>query len=378
MNKPKKSSEEFSRIQEQLQAADARYKLLFERSLSPIAVTDKHFDFKEVNQAFCDMLGYTEAELMALSMPNISVKESGDKSIFLIKKMIDGELDQFVISKKYLHKDGSIVSANTAVRALHDRSGNYDGSIASIQEITLEQLRNMEASNQALKTFAYSVAHDLQSPLKNIESLAEVLQSSQQLTGDENSNEMLDLIQDSANRMSRLISEILEAALASNSMDLDTLLDLNLNDILVDVLANLNQVVTSSQAVIVVEDLGVIKGRYADFVQLFQNFIANSIKYARPFVPPEVHVSAKTIDGGLEFTIQDNGRGIPDILTKDVLNSFVRGTALQESGHGIGLATCRKIIHTYGGEISLTSVADQGTCITFSLQDGSKRHAKSA
>lgn len=348
-------------------STNARYKLLFERSLNPIAVTDVEFKFKEINQAFCEMLGYTSEELLKLSMPHISAKDSGDKSIFLIKKMISGEIDNFTIGKKYKHKDGSTVYANTAVRALTDEEGVFQGSIASIQEITLEQLKSLQDSNAQLKIFALSISHDLNAPLKNILGVAQMLNTLDSVSENDEAKQYVEIITDSVNRMSNMITGILNQSVMSTIGDKNTLLQIELEDVLKDVKSNLQLEIDQSRASINFQQLYQVKGYYSEMIQLFQNIISNSIKYRKKGRPPVISISAEHKENGIEFTFCDNGVGIARNAIAGIWQEFNRGTQTAENGHGIGLATCKRIVDAYQGKVSVESELNIGTTIRILL-----------
>src|SRR5687768_17244852 len=96
-------------------------------------------------------------------------------------------------------------------------------------------------------------------------------------------------------------------------------------------------------------------------LQLFENLIANAIKYARVGVPPPIHVSAKRIElGEYEFTIQDNGCGIDPKNFERIFAPLKRLHGKEIPGTGMGLAICKKIVERQGGRIWITSEIEKG------------------
>ncbi len=104
------------------------------------------------------------------------------------------------------------------------------------------------------------------------------------------------------------------------------------------------------------------------FTQLFQNIIANAIKFRKKNVLPIVEICATTKRDFVEFSIQDNGIGIEKEELKEVFQLFARVHSKEEyEGSGIGLALCKRIVEQHKGEIEMTSEVGKGTCIKFSL-----------
>jgi len=344
-----------------------KYDFLLQKSLNPVAVTNADFKIIEVNQAFHEVLGYSKEELSEISISSISVKIDGDKSMFLIKKMVSGEINHFSIMKKYIRKDGSIIQANTSAKALLDQYGNYEGAIAFIEIMTKEKFDEILSSNNSLESFARVVSHDLRSPLNNIISLTNILKMQSESLG-ENMSQLIQLIATSAERMSSMISGILDKSLMERQMDQNTLLNININDIVKDVLANLRHEIESSHADIKFNELYEIKGYYTEFIQIFQNIISNSLKYKKKDTPVNIKIDANKNNDSVTYTITDNGIGISDVEINSVFEEFNRSGKKDNNGYGIGLATCKKIAHRYNGDITLSSTLNEGTIVTLTLQ----------
>lgn len=360
---------EYNQLRNDYIGINSRYQLLFEKSLNPIAVTDKEFRFTEVNQAFCDMLGYSKSEVLELSMPHVSYKDSADESIYLIQQMIEGEIEDFSIMKKYRKKDGTLVNANTAVKALRDQFGNYEGSIASIEVLTIEKLSVMQSSINQLEDFARLVSHDLRAPLTNVMGLIALLKENPALTESEECNKILNMISKSSERMSRMISEILNKALTDKDKELDSIADYRLNEIVDDVLENLHFEIDRLYASVNCSDLYSVTGYYSQLIQLFQNLISNCLKFRKEDVPLEIDISASKIDRGVRFVVSDNGIGIPEKDIQHVFTQFYRADHDNYVGFGLGLTACKKIVMEYGGSISISSKVNEGTSVTFTLLD---------
>ncbi|RMG78326.1 MAG: GHKL domain-containing protein, partial [Bacteroidetes bacterium] len=116
------------------------------------------------------------------------------------------------------------------------------------------------------------------------------------------------------------------------------------------------------------ENLPVVQGHHTLIVQLFQNIIANGLKFRKPGVSPVIHISCAEQDQFYRFSISDNGIGIALENQTRIFEVFRRLHSKQEfEGSGIGLATCKKIVEIYGGEIWVESIQGQGTTFHFTL-----------
>jgi two-component system, chemotaxis family, sensor kinase Cph1 len=101
---------------------------------------------------------------------------------------------------------------------------------------------------------------------------------------------------------------------------------------------------------------------------LFQNLLANGLKFHRPGEPPQVHVSALPAGGAWQFTVSDNGIGIEPQYLDRIFVLFQRlHTRAEYPGTGIGLAICKKIVERHGGTMHVTSSPGHGTTFTFTL-----------
>ena len=348
---------------------NSRYQLLFEKSLNPIAVTDQHFKFTEVNSAFCDMLGYEKCEILQLSMPEVSYKDSADKSIYLIQQMINGDIEEFSIMKKYKKKDGSLINANTAVKALRNESGTYEGSIASIEIMTMEKLKSMQSSINQLEDFARLLSHDLRAPLTNVMGSVALLKEDPNLIQHEDGQKILNTIAKSSECMSAMISEILSLTIMPQNRESDTIREINIQEVVSDVLENLQFDIDRLDAHVSFTDLYQVTGYYAQLVRLFQNLISNSLKFHRPGVTPKINISAEKMARGIQYQLSDNGLGIPKEELPHVFSKFYRGSSENHTGFGLGLSTSKAIVLEYGGSISVSSHVNQGTRVTFTLME---------
>jgi light-regulated signal transduction histidine kinase (bacteriophytochrome) len=223
----------------------------------------------------------------------------------------------------------------------------------------------LERSNQELQQFAYVASHDLKEPLRMIGSYTMLLAEEylDRLEGD--ARKYLRYITDGAARMTTLIDELLDYSRVGRTDD--HFRPVNLAEVVRTVLEDLRVAIEESQAVIEVGELPVVEGNPTRLAQLFQNLLANAIKF-RGDRPPRIRVACTRNGGDWTIAVEDDGIGIPREQHGRIFQLFQRLHTCQEyPGTGIGLAVCRKIVQTHGGRIWVESQGGQGTTFRFTL-----------
>lgn len=228
-----------------------------------------------------------------------------------------------------------------------------------------EYAKKLEISNKELTEFAYLVSHDLKSPLRNIASFTELLNRKNKEKFSDRDKEYMQFIVKGAKQSMQLVEDLLN--FSKIDKDLGEPQEVNLSEVVSNVCFNLNNLIQDKKAQIDCEPLLVVMGHRALLTQLFQNLIANAIKYNESSTPV-VHLGSYRKRDQTIFFVRDNGIGIAPRFKEEVFKMFRRlHTVEQYEGSGIGLAFCKKIIETYGGDIWLESEEGQGTTFYFTL-----------
>lgn len=228
------------------------------------------------------------------------------------------------------------------------------------------QRRELERSNRDLEQFAYVASHDLQEPLRKVASFCQMLESRYRGQLDDRADQYIAFAVDGAKRMQRLINDLLEFSRVGRSsrpadrVDLQTCLD--------RALGNLEHSITTTGAVVTADPLPQVRGTQELLVQLFQNLVANAIKFRRAGAAPHVHIGARREGDRWELSVADDGIGIEPQYADRVFVIFQRLHAREAfEGTGIGLAMCKKIVEYHGGEIWLDTTAAPGATFRWTL-----------
>ena len=228
-----------------------------------------------------------------------------------------------------------------------------------------EYAEELRRSNAELDQYASIAAHDLQAPLRRINSCAELLSEKYKGEIDGEADKWLKMMCENSTRMQALIRDLLDYAKVGKkqktvSMDLSSVVD--------GVLKDLSQVVDDSGAKVVHENLPTVVASLLDMQQLMQNLIGNAIKYRKKGTPPDIHLSAEKKNSMWLCKIRDNGIGIEPIYQEKLFILFSRlHSGSDYPGTGIGLAICKKIVEKYGGKIWLESFLGEGATFCFTL-----------
>ena len=223
-------------------------------------------------------------------------------------------------------------------------------------EVSNNKLRR---SNSDLEEFAYVAAHDLQEPLRKIQSFGQLIQHDQAENLDDRGKEYFSMMTDAANRMQRLIADLLSySRVASRS---EPFKKVSLKKIYDDVRGDLSSAIAASSAQITASNLPEIFCDETQIHQLLQNLIGNALKFRHPDREPvvtidyEMQAESGNLRGPVSIIrVSDNGIGIDEKYRKSIFEPFKRLHDRQEyPGTGIGLAICQKIVSRHDGHISV-------------------------
>jgi PAS domain S-box-containing protein len=241
-----------------------------------------------------------------------------------------------------------------------------------LEQRVMERTRELEAVNKELEAFAYSISHDLRAPVRHIAGFTELLQKHSGPAPDDKSRHHISMILDAANRMGRLIDDLLAFSRIGRAERQNTTVDLS--QIVKGVIAEFAPDTQQRKVVWRVGDLPQCYGDLAMLRLVFTNLVSNALKFTRTREQAEIEIdSLNHSPAEVVVFVKDNGVGF-DMRYKDKLFGVFQRLHPQEAfdGTGIGLATVQRIIHRHGGKVWPESSVDHGATFYVSLPKARK------
>ena len=411
------------RIEQHIQAKDEILRLclynrtLIEANLDPLVSFDKDGLILDVNDAMVQATGKRREELVGTPFEDYFADSKraheGVQEVFRAGKVKDYEL----VMKGHGEAE-TIVLCNTSL--FEDQNGEVAGALAAARDVTrqkraeealAQKAEELARSNAELAQFAYVASHDLQEPLRMVASYLQLLERRYKGKLDADADEFIAYAVDGANRMRRLINDLLGySRLGTKGKDLERT---DCQAVFERVITNLKTTIAENGADVTHDALPTVMADDAQLGQLFQNLIGNAIKF-RNEAPPHIHVSATSIaECGMRnaeskpeadtpkseirqevtlgpnpksntpqsairnpqsafenwlFSVRDNGIGIDQGYAERIFEIFQRLHTREEyPGTGIGLAICKKIVERHGGRIWVESEPGKGSTFYFTI-----------
>lgn len=243
-----------------------------------------------------------------------------------------------------------------------------DSRLREANRVLDEQKLELERSNHELEQFAYVASHDLQEPLRMVSSYTQLLERRYRGKLDAKADTYIYFAVDGANRMQRLIQDLLLYSRAGTRAAPPERVETA--KVVAEVLQNLEVALQESGTEVRVGDLPAVWADPSQVAQVFQNLLANAIKFRREGVRPRLEVSAHKDGPFWQFRVSDNGIGIEETYFDRIFLIFQRlHTKEAYPGSGIGLAVVKKIVERHGGRLWLESAPEQGSTFFFTLPE---------
>ncbi|HWE33906.1 MAG TPA: ATP-binding protein [Solirubrobacteraceae bacterium] len=256
--------------------------------------------------------------------------------------------------------------ATAEVRDANARLEQLNGKLASTNESLEHRAAELARSNSELDQFASIASHDLQEPLRKIRTFTQRVTEIEADRLSDNGREYLERCNSAAERLQRLIEDLLRfSRVATHGRPFAPV---DLEQVTRGVLVDLEHQIERSGATVHVGRLETISADALQMRQLIQNLISNAIKFRRPGVAPEVWIDGSTDGPHERLVVRDNGIGFDEQYSRRVFRVFERLHGRNEyPGTGIGLALCRKIVERHGGTIRAASAPGVGSTFTVTL-----------
>lgn len=244
---------------------------------------------------------------------------------------------------------------------------HIESRLKSYQHDLQQNIKLLNKSNEELEQFAYVASHDLQEPLRKISTFSDRLQSKYGDQLPQEANDLMLRMVGAVGRMRVLINDLLLFSRAGRITP-ENIVKVNMTELLQEVISDLEVSLQEKKAVVNIGAIPTIEGTPTSFHQLFQNIIANAIKFADPGRQLVINIRSEQENNYCRIYIEDNGIGFDPAYADRIFLLFQRLHGMSEySGTGIGLAICKKIVDSHHGQIAALGTPGQGATFIITL-----------
>lgn len=365
------------RVEAALRESEERFRRIFDEAPIGIALAKKpDHQFLMVNRAFCEILGYTESELTALNLVDISHPEEREQETLYIEQVLKGEIDSYQLEKRYLKKNQEICWVKLITTSIRSDRGEILYGLAMVEDITerkraeeeihktLEKEREL---NELRSRFITTVSHEFRTPLSVIILAARLLEHFNQQATEERRREYFERIQAAAQNMTHLLDDVLFIGKADAGklqykpapLDLEKFCRGVVEDFQLTTTEHILGFTFKGDGNPVLMDEKLLR-------QILTNLLSNAIKYSPEGSKVQFDVVCE--NGFAVFRVQDAGIGIPTHAQLRLFESFHRADNVGNiPGTGLGLSIAKKCVDLQAGEIQVETQVGMGTTFTVTL-----------
>ncbi|MDJ0596918.1 MAG: CheR family methyltransferase, partial [Pleurocapsa sp. MO_226.B13] len=380
------------RSKETIKKSELLFRSTFEQAAVGIAHVSLQGKLLKVNQRLCEILGYENQVLLKTTFQAITHPEDLNTDIQYVRQMLAGEISNYSLEKRYIKSDRSLVWANLTVSLVKDDLGQPSYFISVIEDITnrkkieidlvqsrikLEQTHKLELANQAKDNFIAHMSHELRTPLNSVIGFSHLLKKDSSLT--QKQLELVNIVHQSGQHLLTLINDVLDLSKLNADKLKINYRDLNLAQFLNDI-ATIFETRAQDKSldflIHISDDIpAVVSTDETRLRQVLFNLLSNAVKFTSAgtvtfsvsciTVTPSSDSNVKTI----RFLVEDTGKGIPENQYDTVFANFgqLDQNDNDESGTGLGLPICQKILNLMDSELYLDSKIGQGSRFWFDL-----------
>ena len=325
-----------------------------------------------VNTRFCDMLAYTEAELISRTFSEITHPDDIDKDVVLAEQVLQGEIPYYTIGKRYLTKAGEIVRVNLTASVVRDEEGNALYGLGMVENVAERQQKQdqlersdaqLEAANQELQAFSDTLAQSLKDPLLIVTNFSHHLPEA---LGEQGADD-LERIRVAGRQMVHIVDDLRDLADVSRVEIAPSEVDLSL--LAREIIDNLSVQAPDRNVRFEAEPGIKALGDKKLLRLLLTNLLQNAWKYTGPSEDAWIELGLAENEGDVPtYHVRDNGIGFHSANREIIFKAFERLHARTEfSGSGLGLATVERIVRRHGGRVWAEGVPGGGAIFRFTL-----------
>jgi len=348
------------------------FELFFELSPDLLCIAGYDGYFKRINPSISKLLGYTNEELLATPIHEFIYSDDKDITAQHRNNLINN-ISLLNFENRYLTKGGEIVwlswtsipvNSNKVIYAIaknitHKKKHEEDRNLV---------IGNLTKINQNLKLLTRTTSHDLRSPVNNLLSVFNLLDTSK--IQDEETLDFIDMLKSATESLKETLNNYVDILNTKDTLNVQTE-ELYFNDSLNVILLSLKSLIQSSKTIIHFDFSKVEKIIFnkAYLESIFLNLITNSIKYTRPNSPPVISIYTQNVDGVNQLIFTDEGQGFDMDKAKDKIFGFHQKFHNNIDSKGIGLYLVYNHITSLGGKITIDSKVNEGAKFIISFKN---------
>jgi PAS domain S-box-containing protein len=366
--------------EEALSQSEELFRRAFDDAPIGIALVSPTGQFLKANTYYCNLLGYTEVELLSLTFQELTHPADVEADLKGFRQMMTGQIRSFQLEKRYITKQGTVVPVLLNAAPIRDRDERPLYCVGQIQDI-----RDRLKVERMKDEFISVVSHELRTPLTSIRGALGILGSGVFDHRPEKAKRMLQIAINNSDRLVRLVDDILDLErLESGKVQL-VLEQCQVADLMQQAVDSVQSIAERADITLWVTSISTPLWASPDaIVQTLTNLLSNAIKFSSPgdTVWLEAKIGSEKSNINKEkilsdpqtpfilFTVKDRGRGIPEDKLEIIFEQFQQvdvSDSRKKGGTGLGLAICKKIVQQHGGQIWVESSLGKGSTFYFTL-----------
>jgi PAS domain S-box-containing protein len=370
-------------VEAALLESEERFRSAFELSPIGIALVGLDGRWLEANHALCEIVGYTQEELRALTFQDITHPDDLEADLALVQRLLAGEIPSYQMEKRYFRKDGATIWVLLTVSLMHAADGTATTFLSQVMDITARKQADREVEralelqltanselerlSQAQRNFLSVFTHDFRTPLTCILGYSEVLQEHPELA--ERSGEFAAVIADNARRLNRMVDDLLDLDRLEAGTTPIRRQPVDLGSVLSEVAVAFHpREATHHISQEIEPDLPYITGDRDALIRVVSNLVENAVKYSPD--GGQVTLVARREGDAIHAKVRDSGLGIPASDLEAIFDRYARvatKSTRRIRGSGLGLAIVREIIEAHGGRVWAESTLGVGSTFHITL-----------